>query len=106
MTRARRTLSPLAAGLLFAALRDAADGLALGAGSLLARAMPSARAQLPDPGQLSTVGIGMALGGLAGGTIARLRRLPHEEVSRMTFTGSFIGGAIAAVTWGLLFLTP
>lgn len=36
----RRTAAPLLAGLLFAALRDAADGLAIAAGSLLAPLAP------------------------------------------------------------------
>lgn len=105
MSRARRTLAPLLAGLLFAALRDAADGLAIGANSLVT-AVTSAAARLPDPGQLSTVGIGLALGGLAGGAVARLRRLPHERVSRMTLGGSFLGGWIAAVGWLIALFAP
>jgi hypothetical protein len=102
----RRTLAPLLAGLLFAALRDAADGLAIATGSLLAPLPRLAAAQLPDPGQPSTVGIGLVLGGLVSGAIARLRRLPHEQVSRLTLGGSFVGGWIAAVGWTIALFTP
>jgi hypothetical protein len=106
MSRVRRTLVPLVAGLLFAALRDAADGLAITAGSLLAPVLPPAAARLPDPGQPSTVGIGLALGGLAGGAVARARRLPHEQVSRMTLGGSFVGGWVAVAAWAIAAFTP
>ncbi len=42
----RRTAAPLLAGLLFAALRDAADGLAIAAGSLLTPLAPIVRGSL------------------------------------------------------------
>jgi hypothetical protein len=104
--RLRRTLTPLLAGLLFAALRDASDGLAVGAGSLTETVVRTAAAQLPGPGQLSTVAVAAVLGGLVGGAIARGRRQPHEAVSRLTLAGSFVGGWIGFLAWAWSWIAP
>lgn len=63
-------------------------------------------AELPDIGQPSIVAYGMALGGLAGGFVARVGRHPSERVSRLTLDGAFAGGLIACAAWVLELTTP
>ncbi|MDW5598159.1 hypothetical protein VSS74_27630 [Conexibacter stalactiti] len=84
MTR-RADIVPIAAGVATAALADA---------------------RLPDPGQPSTIAVAAVLGGMVGGAIARMRRLPQESVTRFTQTGAFVAGWGAALIWLGLWATP
>ena len=70
------------------------------AGGIAAAALADAR--LPDPGQLSTVALAAVLGGMAGGAIARARRLPHDSVARFTQTGAFVTGVDLPVDGGFI----
>jgi hypothetical protein len=51
-------------------------------------------ATLPDPGNPSIIALAGALGGLVGGTVAEIRQLPPERVTRATVTGSRRGAGL------------
>lgn len=61
--------------------------------------IPVTFARVPDAGELSIVGYGMAVGGPVGGGSARLLRQPPQDVSRLTLDGAFVGGIIAFAAW-------